>query len=184
MSNEEAILRAIFADEDASAGDGIDINRNMTDMRDLLKIINESGDPAVVPTGTPDANARAERAEEALRKIQALLDDWPTMRALSALGAERATAHKNEARKIIADVLSNDAPVTEEVSEFSWPPIPVERAQQAIEKARTNTGHLQSQPGDFLTHEEKDAVRSYFMRNGKGTDTFNSTLAKIARNRP
>lgn len=154
-------------------------------MRDLLKIINESGDPAVAPTPEPDANARAERAEEALRKIQVLLDDWPTMRALSALGAERATAHKNEARKIIADVLSSDTPVTEEeVSEFSWPPIPVERAQQAIDKARTNTGHLQSQPGDFLAHQEKDAVRSYFMRNGKGTDTFNSTLAKIARNRP
>lgn len=42
---------------------------------------------------------------EALLAVQALLVDWPTMRALSAVGAEKATANKLAARKIVADAL-------------------------------------------------------------------------------
>lgn len=41
----------------------------------------------------------------ALEAVQALLIDWPTMRALTALGSERATEKKLAARKIIAEVL-------------------------------------------------------------------------------
>lgn len=43
---------------------------------------------------------------EALKAIQVLLDDWPTMRALSAPNAEKATANKIAARKIVADAIA------------------------------------------------------------------------------
>lgn len=43
---------------------------------------------------------------EALKAIGELLADWPTMRALSAVGAERATAKKIAARKIIDEALA------------------------------------------------------------------------------
>lgn len=43
---------------------------------------------------------------KALLEVQALLEDWPTMRALSALGAEHATANKIEARRIIEAALA------------------------------------------------------------------------------
>lgn len=50
---------------------------------------------------------REKELTAALQAIQSLLDDWPTMRALSASGAEKATANKVEARRIIADALDN-----------------------------------------------------------------------------
>jgi hypothetical protein len=50
---------------------------------------------------------REQELTAALRNIEALLADWPTMRALSALGAERATANKNEAKAIIAAALKS-----------------------------------------------------------------------------
>lgn len=43
---------------------------------------------------------------ERMECLQDLLSDWPTMRALSAYGAEKATANKAEARKIVAEVLA------------------------------------------------------------------------------
>lgn len=43
---------------------------------------------------------------ERMEALQELLSDWPTMRALSAYGAEKATANKVEARKIVAEVLA------------------------------------------------------------------------------
>lgn len=43
---------------------------------------------------------------EALVRIGALLKDWPTMRALSASGAERATSNKLEARRIVENALN------------------------------------------------------------------------------
>ena len=46
-------------------------------------------------------------ALRALANIEDLLEDWPTMRALSALGAERATAKKMLTRSIIADTLES-----------------------------------------------------------------------------
>jgi hypothetical protein len=46
---------------------------------------------------------------DALKAVQELLGDWPTMRALSALGAEKATANKRAARKIIADAIEKAA---------------------------------------------------------------------------
>lgn len=49
--------------------------------------------------------ADAERLAQALRDIEALLEGWPTMRALSALGAQIATDKKAEARRIIAEAL-------------------------------------------------------------------------------
>jgi hypothetical protein len=66
-----------------------------------MLIDSESGDMDV--NDFERATARAETAEEALRQISKLLEDWPTMRALSAAGAEKATANKLAARKIIAD---------------------------------------------------------------------------------
>lgn len=41
-----------------------------------------------------------------LKELEALLTDWPTMRALSALGAEKATANKIKARELIAAALA------------------------------------------------------------------------------
>lgn len=38
----------------------------------------------------------------ALQRLGELLEDWPTMRALSASGSERATANKIEARKLVS----------------------------------------------------------------------------------
>jgi len=43
----------------------------------------------------------------ALREIAALLDDWPTMRALSAAGATKATENKAKAREIIRKALES-----------------------------------------------------------------------------
>jgi hypothetical protein len=63
---------------------------------------------------------------------------------------------------------------------FVWPPIDPVRARQAITTAKRDTGHLVFQPSHFLTSEEKDAVRAWFMREGKGCATFNSTLHAIA----
>lgn len=37
-----------------------------------------------------------------LAELEELLADWPTMRALSAYGAEHATANKIRAREIVA----------------------------------------------------------------------------------
>jgi hypothetical protein len=220
----------------------------MTDMRDILKILNESGgEPASAPASELDAKAHIEAlartvhelifmltheagwtedcrevhdAQKAMDEANAFLskpvtedvdqkpyecwaiifmreDGTPATRVEYYATREAADLHLNKATSIhgthstgnprwrIAHLVeTSDSSVMEEVSEFSWPPIPVERAQQAIDKSRTNAGHLQSQPSDFLTHEEKDAVRAYFMKHGKGTDTFNTTLAKIARNRP
>jgi hypothetical protein len=68
-----------------------------------------------------------------------------------------------------------------EPNPFNWPPIDPERARQAIEKARRETGALLIQPSHFLTIGEKDAVRAWFMREGPGNSTFNSTLARIAK---
>jgi hypothetical protein len=48
---------------------------------------------------------RDERQRAALLTIAGLLDDWPTMRALSAVGAEKATANKEAARRAINDAL-------------------------------------------------------------------------------
>ncbi len=50
---------------------------------------------------------REQELIEALEAVQALLADWPTMRALSALGAEKATEKKLAARRIIAEALNN-----------------------------------------------------------------------------
>ncbi len=50
---------------------------------------------------------------EALREIQNMLGDWPTMRLLSSLGAERATANKVRARELVAAILGRiDAKAT------------------------------------------------------------------------
>lgn len=43
---------------------------------------------------------------KALEDLQALLIDWPTMRALSALGAQKATEKKLAARAIIEKALA------------------------------------------------------------------------------
>ena len=51
---------------------------------------------------------REAELEQALRDIQVLLEDWPTMRALSANGALKATANKLAARKIVAGALCPD----------------------------------------------------------------------------
>lgn len=51
-----------------------------------------------------------QKLDEALRaisEINELLADWPTMRALSSLGAQKATANKIAARGIIANVLTS-----------------------------------------------------------------------------
>jgi len=48
---------------------------------------------------------REKELTAALENIRALLVDWPTMRSLSALGADRATEKKLAARRIIAEVL-------------------------------------------------------------------------------
>lgn len=45
-----------------------------------------------------------------LAELEALLADWPTMRALSALGAKKATARKARARQIVAH-LRHGAPL-------------------------------------------------------------------------
>ena len=68
-----------------------------------------------------------------------------------------------------------------EPNAFLWPPINPERARQAIEKAKRDSGSLFVQPSQFLTTAEKDAVRAWFMREGPGNSTFNSTLARIAK---
>lgn len=44
------------------------------------------------------------RFQERLAEMEALLADWPTMRALNAYGAEKATAKKVRAREIIAEM--------------------------------------------------------------------------------
>lgn len=49
---------------------------------------------------------REAELEQALKDIQALLEDWPTMRALSATGALKATEKKLAARAVIARVLT------------------------------------------------------------------------------
>lgn len=50
--------------------------------------------------------AAAPELLEALQAVQELLADWPTMRALSALGAEKATANKLAAREIITAAIA------------------------------------------------------------------------------
>lgn len=63
-----------------------------------------------------DDRTAEERYRDALERIGELLEDWPTMRALSASGAEKATANKKAAREIISDALypenSSDADET------------------------------------------------------------------------
>lgn len=72
-----------------------------------------------------------------------------------------------------------------EPNQFKWPPISPKRAQQAIAKWLSSTASPASaSPADYLTNEEQDAVRAWFMRNGKGGDTFNSVLRKIANYKP
>lgn len=44
----------------------------------------------------------------AFEQLQKLLADWPTMRALSALGAEKATANKLAARQIVERMLNGN----------------------------------------------------------------------------
>lgn len=41
-----------------------------------------------------------------LKAVEELLADWPTMRALSALGSEKATANKIKARELIAAAIA------------------------------------------------------------------------------
>lgn len=60
---------------------------------------------------------------------------------------------------------------------FHWPPIDLRRAQQAI--VRAGRGILQ--PSHFLNSDETYAIRSWFMREGEGNSTFNSTLHRIAK---
>lgn len=43
---------------------------------------------------------------ETLKQIESLLDGWPTMRALSAYGAEEATSRKLKARELITAALA------------------------------------------------------------------------------
>lgn len=52
------------------------------------------------------SNTSEDLYREALVRIGELLQDWPTMRALSASGAERATANKREAARIIDNALN------------------------------------------------------------------------------
>lgn len=52
---------------------------------------------------------REAELEQALKDVQVLLEDWPTMRALSASGALKATENKLAARKIIDAALSPGA---------------------------------------------------------------------------
>ncbi len=42
----------------------------------------------------------------ALRELQTMLDDWPTMRALSATGSAKATENKTKARDLIAAAIA------------------------------------------------------------------------------
>lgn len=44
----------------------------------------------------------------ALERIEAALQDWPTMRALSAWGAARATENKRVCRAICAEALRGE----------------------------------------------------------------------------
>lgn len=58
--------------------------------------------------------AEAPAMEAALKAIGELLADWPTMRALSALGAREATANKRKARELIDPILSRLAEAREQ----------------------------------------------------------------------
>ena len=53
--------------------------------------------------------ANSQTQSELLAELETMLADWPTMRALSALGAEKATANKVRARKIVAAMRSGGA---------------------------------------------------------------------------
>lgn len=57
------------------------------------------------PAAAIDAIPPADRLRGDLESLQALLSDWPTMRALSASGSLRATANKLQARQIVARML-------------------------------------------------------------------------------
>lgn len=56
---------------------------------------------------SPDDSDPVAKQRTALLTVAALLDDWPTMRALSALGAQKATANKDAARRAVAAALGN-----------------------------------------------------------------------------
>jgi hypothetical protein len=72
------------------------------EVRDLCGNIVKPNDPDFAEC---KAAAQSVTAEQALREIWELLNDWPTMRALSASGAQKATANKQLARALIAAVL-------------------------------------------------------------------------------
>lgn len=58
--------------------------------------------------GVGTLTSREAQLTRALEQIEALLKDWPTMRALSASGAEKATENKLAARSICAGALRGE----------------------------------------------------------------------------
>lgn len=45
-----------------------------------------------------------QKTDALLDELEEILSDWPTMRALSAYGAEKATGKKMRAREIVASL--------------------------------------------------------------------------------
>lgn len=58
-------------------------------------------------------------------------------------------------------------------------PITVTRAREVIEQASTS-GKLQDQPSNYLTTDEMDAVRRFWMEHGGGSSSIRSTIYRIA----
>lgn len=86
----------------------IDMTPTWTGILPTLRALIENGNPEGRRMAWAELEKMARLADERNRmaesfaELAALLPDWPTMRALSAWGAEKATAKKAAARDIIA----------------------------------------------------------------------------------
>lgn len=86
----------------------IDMTPTWAGILPTLRALIENGNPEGRRTAWAELEKMARLADERNRmaesfaELAALLPDWPTMRALSAWGAEKATAKKAAAREIIA----------------------------------------------------------------------------------
>ena len=74
----------------------------------MQDMVNEAIDAevGVLEVQVNRLEAENQRLRDALLAVEALLNGWPTMRALSAIGAKEATDRKVQARSIIATALA------------------------------------------------------------------------------
>jgi hypothetical protein len=68
--------------------------------RSVAPELPQAVEPAAISQGA------AVQMRHALEQIRELLNDWPTLRALSASGAAHATSNKRAARKVVEEALA------------------------------------------------------------------------------